>query len=248
MPLHYPTRNAQHHRELHFPADWDELEASSSIAPSSSPVLAFELDDWPQVPFGDIPDQPEEDEDDLTYTPSNTVPTERRNDEEKAFAVLRFMRESFPRFSLRLLFKTLLVSGSKGIKNTVNTWQGNGGIEELLDLLWARTGLSDEAVCEWVVQKASMVCAREASFLTDRAAEGPHKAHASALRVPAQSVSVARLESFSLRSLRAMYTETMPYTQAILKAVINQAEKERDAHSRDPDDVCASFYLLYDRH
>ena len=121
------------------------------------------------------------------------------------------MHESFPRFSLCLLFKTLLVSGSKGIKNTVNTWQGNGGIEELLDLLWARTGLSDEAVCEWVVQKASMVCAREASFLTDRAAEGPHKAHASALCVPAQSVSFAWLESFSLQSPCNVYGDYTIY-------------------------------------
>lgn len=241
MPLHYPTRYAQRHRELNFPADWDEPEASSSIAPSSSPVLAFELEDWPQVPFGDIPDQPEEDEEDLAYSPSSTLPVERRNDEEKAFAVLQFMRESFPRFSLRLLLKTLLVSGSRGIKNTVNTWQGNGGITELLDLLWARTGLSDEAICEWVVQKASTVCAREASFLTDRAAEGPYKAQASALRVPAQSVSVARLESFSLRGLHAMYAETMPCTQAILTAIINQDEKDRDAHSRNPGDVRTSI-------
>ena len=78
MPLHYPTRYVQRHRELNFPADWDEPEASSSIAPSSSPVLAFELEDWPQVPFGDIPDQPEEEEEDLAYSPSSTLPVERR--------------------------------------------------------------------------------------------------------------------------------------------------------------------------
>lgn len=180
---------------------------------------AFELEDWPPVPFSDIPDQPEEDEEDVTYVPSERLTTQRRNDEEKAFAVLKYMCETFPRFSLRLLLKTLLVSGSGGIKNTVNTRQGNGGVIELLDLVWARTGLSDEAVCEWVVQKASTVCAREASFLTDRAAEGPHKAHANSLRVPAQTVSIARLESFSLHGLRAVYTETMPYTQMVLKEI-----------------------------
>ncbi|KZT63952.1 hypothetical protein DAEQUDRAFT_650653, partial [Daedalea quercina L-15889] len=134
-------------------------------------------------------DLPEDDDDDTIYEPSSGIRTQRRSDEEKAFEVLRFMREKLSRFSLRVFLKTILTSDSGGVKNTVNTWKGNGGIPELLDLLWAMSGVHDEAVCNWITDKAASICASEASHLTDRAADGPHKIIAHELRTPAQTLS-----------------------------------------------------------
>ena len=234
MPFTYPTRSG--HNFAVLPEFWDEPEAASSIAPSSSPP-AYEVDDEPSVPFNNLPDLPEDDEEDSVYVPSSGIRMQRRSDEEKAFEVLRFMREKLSRFSLRVFLRTILTSGSGGIKNTVNTWKGNGGIPELLDLLCMSSGVRDEAVCDWITERAASICASEASYLTDRAADGPHKAVAHELRTPAQTLSVVRLKAFTLRGLHAQYGRTMARTQRIFRAIVNKDDKGRDPHSRNPEDV-----------
>ncbi|KAH9934210.1 uncharacterized protein B0H18DRAFT_1207744 [Fomitopsis serialis] len=239
MPLSYLTRSVRNTGYLTLVDDSDEPEALSSIAPSSSPpVEAIEVDDLPPEPFGTLPDFPEDDEGDLSYVPSHGLPARRRSDEEKAFAVLKFMRENLSRFSLRTFLMTLFSSNSGGIKNYVNTWKGNGGIPELLEVLWSMSGLRDEDVCSWVAERAAKICAREAGWLTDRAAEGPHTVYAERLRSPATTVSVAQLKSFRIEDLTAAYSKTMPRTRMIMKAIINKENTARDSESRNPDDGC----------
>jgi len=118
IPLSYQTQSVRHSGHLVIIDDSDEPEALSSIsAPSSSlPMEAFEVDDLPPEPFGTLPDFPEDDEEDLSYTPSHGLPARRRNDEEKAFAVLKYMRENLSRFSL-CTFLMALFSGTTCLAN-----------------------------------------------------------------------------------------------------------------------------------
>ncbi|KZT64558.1 hypothetical protein DAEQUDRAFT_769618 [Daedalea quercina L-15889] len=171
--------------------------------------MTYKLNDWPALPFGHLPELPEDDNEDLSYTPSSGICPQRRSDEEKAFEVLKYMCENLSRFSLRTFLTTLLISDSGEIKNTVNTWKVNGGIPELLDILWAMSGLRDDTVCTWVTDKAA-------------AAKGPHTVFANMLRAPARTLSVVQLKSFMLHELGTMYSQTMPQTRTIFKAIMNK--------------------------
>ena len=234
MPIRHITRSVRTASEL----PENEPDASSSAAPSSPLMVdAFELEPGPQVAFKAWPDLPDYDEDDGSYMPASNTRRGPQSDEQKAIHILKFMRETFPRFSLRILFETLLKSRHPEITNSVNTWKGNGGILELLDLLWAASGLRDDGVCEWVTEKAAQVCAREASWLTDRAADGPHSAYSCVLRVPARLLSIAQLKSFSIDDLLSIYSKTMPRLREILHAVVNKPIVLADAGNRNPEDV-----------
>ncbi|RXW12444.1 hypothetical protein EST38_g13409 [Candolleomyces aberdarensis] len=86
----------------------------------------------------------------------------------------------------------------------------------------------------WVIRSAAGICAREASFVTDRASYGPFKEEAASLRVPASRVTVETVRSFRVANLLATYEHTLPRLQEILKAVIGKEGKPLVEGSRDP--------------
>ncbi|TFY60369.1 hypothetical protein EVJ58_g5195 [Rhodofomes roseus] len=245
MPLSYPTHFARNAGLQTLPNYSDEPEAMSLVAPSSSPPFGvLDIKELPPGLFGMLPDFSDDDEEDLNYIPSHNLPTQRRSEEEKVFAVLKFMWENLSRFSLISFLVALLSSSSGGIKNYVNTWKGNGGIPELLDLLWAMSGVRDEDICDWITERAAKICARKAGWLTDRASDGPHRAYAEGLHIPATTVSVAWLKSFRLADLTAVYVKTMPRSREIMKAIINKDTTVRDERSRNPDNGCTLAMLM----
>ncbi|KDQ54017.1 hypothetical protein JAAARDRAFT_49395 [Jaapia argillacea MUCL 33604] len=205
----------------------DDAEASSTIGPDSSPdpplIGTFDLP--LDVPFLSL-DLPDDDTGDFTYEPSAGITPERLSDEEKAYAVLQYMRASLSRFSLRKFLETIFRSQSGGIRR--------GGLM-LMEEWWERGGIRDEAMCDWVVMKAAKVCKRECDRLTSRAARGPHSEDAKFLRVSPSRVSVAMINSFRIDDLLGRYERVTPHLQSFLKAVIGKEGKPIHSTSRNPD-------------
>ncbi|KAJ7278744.1 hypothetical protein C8J57DRAFT_1502601 [Mycena rebaudengoi] len=118
----------------------EELEAQSTIGATSSPpgphLPDYDLAD--DIPFGDLNSDDFIDNDndsDDTYDPvSGRAP--KTTSTEKALIVLAFMKEQFPRFSLRLFLETLFTSDDGSIKNYTNKYLQSGGALELMKWLW----------------------------------------------------------------------------------------------------------------
>lgn len=221
-----------------------EPEAVSSVGPASSPVVfPTEADSSPHIAFKDLADLPTDDCDDSPYTPSSGISRERRTNEEKAFEILRHMRTNYSRFSLRTFLETVFKSRSGGIKNYVGVFLASGGAIAFMQLLWdlEMAGTPNAEICDWVVDRAAEVCSKECSHLTDRAARGPHRADAEALRVSAQAVTVSMVQSFTITNLLARYERTMPRLQTFLKAIIGEKHGAQTTKSRNPDHVSQAF-------
>ncbi|KAK7013388.1 hypothetical protein R3P38DRAFT_2546058 [Favolaschia claudopus] len=92
----------------------------------------------------------------------------------------------------------------------------------------------DTELSNCIIGKASEICGREASHLTDQASKGPYYHDAEFLRVKASEVRVEMLQSFHMRALLERYERTMPHLQQLLKAVIGKTEAKHES-SRDPD-------------
>ncbi|KAH7903018.1 hypothetical protein BJ138DRAFT_1021237, partial [Hygrophoropsis aurantiaca] len=110
----------------------------------------------------------------------------------------------------------------------------------LLGLWWQKFGNKDSSLVSWVVPRAAEVCARECSWLTDRASHGPHYSEAQSLRVSPKQVTVLMVESFRLKDLTNCYDRLMPHLQTILRGAIGKGDIDIDIvgeHGRCPNDV-----------
>ena len=227
--------------------DYDEIPAASSPDLRSSPSLP-PSDDF-EEPFllllsDDLPD----DNEDGDYI--DTVQHKKRRspltDVEKARLVLQFMRDTLSKFSLRQFLETIFKNEDAKIKNFANIFLADGGHLRLMDLWWEKCGgTRDTQMTEWSVSKAANACAREASWLSDRASEGPHEEDARFLRISSRNVDVGLVNGFRIFELLNRYERVTPHLQTIFKAVINK-KKLLQPGSRDPDAVC-SFLCMHSR-
>jgi hypothetical protein len=173
MPPNYSLRPQSH--EIHD--DWLESDAASMIDGRSSPPRpSFDdhFDNAYSIPFNAIPsdDLPSDDPHDKTFTlvDNNTF---RLSDDQKTTEILRFMKETFPRFSLKLFLTSLFSSNTGPIKNYTNIYLKSGGRVHLMEMVVGKDFLKDDELLDWIIAKASEVCAKECSQLMDRAARGP---------------------------------------------------------------------------
>jgi hypothetical protein len=214
-------------------SDSDDLEASSSIAPSSSPEFPPPPVGFPPGPFNSV-QFPEVDDEDLEYIPPQGYRL-RTNDDEKAIEVLWFMKSKFPRFSLWMLLDTNFV-----IKEYAGNFMKVDGLVRFMDKLY---NLGGSEMSDWVVKTAGNVCAREASGLTERASRSGHTENANFFRVVSKRLTVEMVKSFRVPDLTKRYARLAPNLQCILKAVIGKEGKLVLEGSQNPDDV--SRTLLY---
>ncbi|KAJ7017057.1 hypothetical protein C8F04DRAFT_1201115 [Mycena alexandri] len=119
MSRNYPIRPSW--QELNSDDFDNEVDAASTIGATSSPPgpLIPDLGVGAHIPYLDLnsdllPDDDDEPSDDLTYGSNTRAP--KLSDTDKTIAVLDFMKENFPRLSLRLLLTQLfgelsLISG-----------------------------------------------------------------------------------------------------------------------------------------
>jgi hypothetical protein len=236
MARNYALRPLSHE----LMSDWpDSDEATSTIDGSSSPLIENPpiLDG---IPFLDFDNLPSDDTYDQSFSPDNENPAPRLSDDEKVVEILRFMKGQFPRLSLRDLLTSIFSSKLGSIKNYSSMYVKGGGRIELMNLLMDNNWHRDEALSSWIMEKASQVCQREFSQLTDRASRGPHVTDTAFLRVAAEDISVGMIKSFRLPDLMARYERVTPHLQLFLREVIGKQSPAVDSESttRNPDTVC----------
>ncbi|KAJ7624216.1 hypothetical protein DFH06DRAFT_1087495 [Mycena polygramma] len=218
MSRNYPFRPS--YSQLNFNDVDDEPDAASTIGATSSPQGPDipELYNLPRVPFLDLGSDDLADQDsDLTY--GSNARAAKATDTDRTLAVLEFMKENFPRFSLRALITELFTSDDGSVKNVANKYLAMGGGVHLLEVAIGDKGMADSKIADWIMDQATAICSREASWLTDNASRGDHFEDAKSLRIPAKSLKIGLLQSFSLPGLLSLYERTMPRLQKLLKAV-----------------------------
>ncbi|KAJ7854783.1 hypothetical protein B0H13DRAFT_2254728 [Mycena leptocephala] len=220
----------------------DEGDAVSTIGATSSPPGPRVPDIYMRedVPFMDLgSDDLRDEESDLTYGSNSRAP--KSTDTDKTLAVLDFMKENYPRFSLRDLFTELFTSDDSSIKNVTNTFFGMSGGVHLLKIAIGNKGRTDKGIADWIMAEATAICTREVSQLTDRASRGDHFEDAKSLRIPANSVNIELLKSFSIPGLLQLYERTTSHLQKFLQAVIGKDSPPPSANEsvvrsqRNPD-------------
>lgn len=229
------------HAALVEDLDFEESEAeyTNSEAPRSSPAPSLPAMSSPIRYSVRAPDTLWlDDEEDGDFTlPKQRAP--RLSDEQKALLVLRYMRQSFSRFSLRLFLETCFKSSNKDIRNFTGTFLEDGGAICLMKLWWGshRRGDWGKEMVDWVMERACQECEKECSALTDRASAGPYPAEAAALKVPSHSVSVPIIRDFTYDNLLRRYERVTPRLQQLLKAAIGKEGQPENTASRNPDHV-----------
>ncbi|KAJ7211427.1 hypothetical protein C8J57DRAFT_1605879 [Mycena rebaudengoi] len=213
--------------ELPASDGFEESDAVSTVEATSSPPAPpipdfYIRNDMPFLDLGpaDLP-QDEGSDIDGDYDPSN-VRAKKSTDTEKALAVLGFMKERFPRFSLRSFLDVLFTSDDGAIKNVTNTYLQTGGAIHLLDVAIGDKGMRDDDVGDWIMDKAALICEREVSWLTDRASRGPYFDDAQSLHLPSRCITVNLVQSFSLPGLLLRYERATSRLQKFLKIVISK--------------------------
>lgn len=192
----------------------------TSPAPASPLVHAAATTQWHKWP--DLPEDPLSDTD---FTPDPDTPIKQApalSDTEKVKATMKYMR-SLPQFSLCQFLEVLFMSDDGDIKNFTSIFLSSGGYCKVLDIWWNRVvGNKNSPLRSWAVEKAATICAQEASWLTNRASEGPHYRDAQSLRVSSKDVTVSTISNFCLANLTRIYNKTMPSLQVILKSTIGK--------------------------
>ena len=233
-------------------ADEPEAIATSPGAPSSTMSLSGSEEDGTDSEFNTILDLPlfsdGEDEDYidiLEQYPDPNTPEGRRarmSDDQKAREVLHVM-SSFPKFSLHKFMVTVFESQDPVLKGFANIFLTNNSHLSVMDLWVDKCGSitptkPSNPTADWIVRNAAGICSKEASWLTDRASDGPFKKDAEFLRVSATDVTVNLVQEFRLPKLLERYDRTTRHLQVVLKAVINKEGKALKPGSRDPNAVC----------
>ncbi|KAK6964724.1 hypothetical protein R3P38DRAFT_2591652 [Favolaschia claudopus] len=177
-------------------------------------------------------------DDDENYAANSRAP--KLDDAQKTIQVLRFINQ-FSRFSLRLFLEQLFTSENSEIKNRRGTYLGQNGYSHILKVMFTNNPLDDPAVVEWIMEKSTDLCVKEASRLTDTARKGAFSEDALSLRLASHSVKIQHLRSFSVSHLSMIYERAAPHLQTILRAVIGKQSPDSDSiperQQRDPDKV-----------
>jgi hypothetical protein len=205
---------------------FDELEASSSVGPNSSP-------DVPVPHYSDIPDDVpflaldvdsihDNETSDPSYHPAHRGYSECVPDNAKVIKILQYMKIEFPWLSLRRFLEVLFTSDHGTITNFTNIYLVGGGGVCLMDTLWEKEGTKNESMQAWVVQRASGVCAKELDRLTRRAKESPFFHDVKSLRISPEDVSVKLLDDFAIGDLADTYARITPHLQTFLAKVIGK--------------------------
>lgn len=247
MAFSYRLRSYENDTSLDRLEDIDAIEAESTIGPNSSPPMC------PLNEDGDIPDDlyaqligadlPEDDGDDPDFILGQKGPP-KFTDDQKALACLKYLG-NFSRFSLKSFIMTIFQSQDPLVKVYAGRFTENNGFLQLLDIWWEQHGRSPSgttsALSQWIIERAAKICAREFSFLTDRAYSGPYQIDAAALRISSKNFSVDHIKAFKLEKLTACYDRTLPSFQRILKSVIDKGPHEPGSTRRNPVNVSGCF-------
>ncbi|KAJ6578557.1 hypothetical protein B0H19DRAFT_1063025 [Mycena capillaripes] len=172
-----------------------------------------------------------ESDDDADYGAGSRAP--KMSNLEKTRAILEFMK-TFNRFSLRIFLEELFTSQDGAIRNVTNSYLAQDGLFHLLDLVCTDRAPENTYFAMWIMSKATDICVKEVSRLTDTARKGEFYEDAKSLRLPSHSVKIELLCSFSVQKLLRLYDHATPYLQGLLKAIVGNktADSEEDLVQR----------------
>ncbi|KAJ7795949.1 hypothetical protein B0H14DRAFT_2620413 [Mycena olivaceomarginata] len=226
MSRNYPLRPGYGQLPSDDPNE-SEDEAQSTIgATSSSPGPDIPDIYLPYVPFSQLgsDDLPPEDDSDKTY--GSRERAAKTTDLEKACTVLQFMKEHWPRFSLKDFLTVIFTSKDPKITVTANSYLATGGRLHLLCMVAGDEDPLDEDIYVTGKLVTSLKMLQEGHTL---------KKHY-ILRVPADTITVQHLQSFSLPKLLDTYEQTTPGLQKLLRAVIKKQPDHSSGTKRSPRD------------
>jgi len=111
-----------------------------------------------------------------------------------------------------------------------NAFQRNSSLKVLILELWI-SGANNiwrfrESHIHRVGGGKASTCVEEASWLSNRACEGPNEDDAKFLRVTAKNVSVSIVNNFRIHDLTAQYGHATLHFQSILKSIVLQEERD----------------------
>ncbi|KAJ7850313.1 hypothetical protein B0H14DRAFT_2237597, partial [Mycena olivaceomarginata] len=146
--------------------------------------------------------------------------------------------KNLSRFSLRMFLEELFTSEDGAINNV--TYLAQEGHIHLLNLVHTDRVLENVYIARWIMSKATDLCVKEASPLTDAARQGKFNEEAKSLCLPSHSVKIELLRSFSVPNLLKLYESTTPHLQGLLQAIIGKKATESDEElvqrrQRNPD-------------
>jgi len=194
--------------------------------------------------FTNLPDFLEDDYD-SDYISDPQTPVRRApalSDIQKTHMTLDFM-QNFNWFSFRKFAETFLSSEDGSITNSSSLFLTGDSVLSMMELLWQRCGgLGNHKLTEWVVKEAASACDKEASWLSDHAAEGPHLEDAQFLHVSSQDINVDMINDFWIHDLGARYNRVTPSLQVILKAIIAKDKKKMKPGSCDQEALFHSHF------
>ncbi|KAJ7809925.1 hypothetical protein B0H13DRAFT_1527812, partial [Mycena leptocephala] len=217
-----------------------EEDAATTIgATSSPPDPRFRDTNFPlNVPFRELTEADfGESDEDAEYGAASRAP--KLSNTDKTQMVLESMKK-LSRFSLRMFLEELFTSEDSAIKNVTNTYLAQDGHIRLLNLVYTDRVLENSSIAGWIMSKATDICVKETSRLTDTARKGKFYEEAKSLRLPSNSVKVELLRSFSIPNLLKLYDSATPHLQGLLKAIIGGKTTESDEElvqrrQRNPD-------------
>ncbi|KAF8986526.1 hypothetical protein BDQ17DRAFT_1393664 [Cyathus striatus] len=211
---------------LEFSDGYDEISGESSpVRPSSpdGPDLSPPTREELLAVIGQSGEHAncEEIEDD--YGSDYTIPVNRKSPQtldQKIAVILDYMHTVDNHLSLYKFISGVFNSGHASF------YSENSHIK-LMDLWWMQCGeMQDINMKEWIMNQAAEICAREASFLTNRASEGPYFDVAKSLCLPSSKVKVNTINSFQLQQLEKTYNEVTPNFQKLLQAFTTSSQSQ----------------------
>ncbi|KAK6977836.1 hypothetical protein R3P38DRAFT_3516053 [Favolaschia claudopus] len=110
----------------------------------------------------------------------------------------------------------------------------------LLTTIWGDRALDDPEFIAWVMSRATDICVKEASRITDTSRRRKFHAEAQSLRLTCKSIKIQHLQSFSVPGLLQLYERTTPHLQSLLQAIIGKKapdseEELSQIRVRNPD-------------
>ncbi|KAF6743489.1 hypothetical protein DFP72DRAFT_1177912 [Ephemerocybe angulata] len=206
---------------MDFNEDYEEPDAiSSPPRPSSPPPIDTPPNEFLQTicdPNSAILEDTSDDDAEFVIHEKRAPPMKI---DEKVWGTLVHMRAAYSRLSIAEFLNGLFTSEDSELKKASGQFYAGSAHLNEMELWWnACGGETDQAMADWVMEKAAAICAREASHLTDRAFDGPHFEDAKALRLPATKISVKAVDEFQVKALGSVYDRVTPNLQRILRAV-----------------------------
>ncbi|KAF6743281.1 hypothetical protein DFP72DRAFT_977135 [Ephemerocybe angulata] len=206
---------------MDFNEEYEEPDAiSSPPRPSSPPPIDTPPNEFLQTicdPNSAILEDTSDDDAEFVIHEKRAPPMKL---DEKVWGTLVHMRAAYSRLSIAEFLNGLFTSEDPELKKASGQFYAGSAHLNVMELWWkACGGETDQAMVDWVMDKAAAICAREASHLTDRAYEGPYFEDAKALRLPAASMSVKAVDEFQVKALGSVYDRVTPNLQRILRAV-----------------------------